>query len=122
MKVTSKMLQTGANYAAIKGTEYEVAEGICVRLKDPTIALSNEWLPKYIRKAKAQEAFHTGHTGDDGQWLDLAYLFEYNQLLNKDAIDLGKMVTLGTWPEEGALRSNVVRRICQDFLLATTTT
>lgn len=40
MKVTSEMLQTGANYAVIMNTEYEIAEGICVRLKDPTIALS----------------------------------------------------------------------------------
>lgn len=86
-------------YAPVKGTQYEVAEGVVVTLKLPTEALKRMFF-EALEEVTAKEG---GGLSDD--------------------VALAQIVTDGDWPDdEGDLLPGVVGVIPQDFISAASAT
>ncbi len=87
-------------YSPAPGTAYEIAPGIKVRLKAPTLRLQ----AAFFEATKEMEAFQAG---DD----PLRETLETSRRV-------AEVITDGAWPETDELFSNVVQRIIVDFMSA----
>lgn len=95
-----------ALYDPAPGTVYEIASGVTVKLKAPSLGLQD----KYFEAAEAQE---------EEQAQEDRSTSEIHRRSVARAREIAVVITEGKWPESNdELYGNVVQRISMDFLSA----
>ena len=135
MKVTLKTILTGEEYAPVPGTEYEVAEGVTVKMKRPYLDLQEEFeeveeeadaefagLRNDARalQKKRKEAGEDDPVSEE-ELTELKTLLRQLKRKQRQAdVRLAKLVTSGEWPER--IQPRVASKIVADFRSASTPT
>ena len=135
MKVTIETILEETSYAPTPGTQYEVAEGVTVKMKRAYLEVQEEFEDKEeeidkgfadIREEarqlqeKRQEAGSDDAISEEDLQRLTKVMRQMNRAQRKADIELAKLVTKGEWPERVIPR--VASRIVKDFRTASTPT
>lgn len=100
-------------YSGSPGTVYEVAPGVRVTLRPPTMTLQEEYQRLAVIMQEESASIHK--KADEGSLTPI----DKNRRLLDAVLPVAKLCTQGTWPNDtGQLLFNVVVRVTQDFIKA----